>query len=76
VDNDLPKKHLYYSWLSNHVAVRSDTFIVFIRVQVVAGTIPTAGDPYQRYVAVIDRSRMRSGGTIDRPQIVLFAQVR
>jgi hypothetical protein len=76
VDNDLPKKHLYYSWLSNHVTVRSDTFIVFIRVQVVAGTIPTTGDPYQRYVAVIDRSRMRSGGPTDRPQIVLFAQVR
>ena len=70
VEDDLVKKHVLYTWLANQVTVRSNTFIAYIWVQ--RGQAPTAAP--RRYVAVIDRSRCRTA--VDRPQVLLFTELR
>ena len=142
---DLVKHHVYASWLSNHITVRSDVYLAYIavyastaegsgtdpggstqtltddtknwvadkwkrdhgkRLRVVLfrddklheirkitgntkttltvtpvwGSAPRAGDSYQilsvrrRYVALIDRSNVRS--VLDRPEVLMFGEVR
>jgi len=39
--NDLTKYHSYYEWASNHLTVRSDTYIIYITV--LAGTVESSG---------------------------------
>lgn len=73
VQNDLVKRHVYYSWLSNHITVRSDVYVAYIRVdlRVAVGDAPLA---VRKYVAVIDRSNCRTPG--DRPHVLMFAEIR
>jgi hypothetical protein len=70
---DLIKQNVYYAWLSNQISVRSDVFICFIRIQI--GGDPKATDTtVRRYVAVIDRSRVKAA--TDRPAVVMFAEIK
>jgi hypothetical protein len=71
VANDLTKAYMPYAWWSNHVTVRSDTYLAFIRVQVGGRRDETR---YRRYLALIDRSNCRATG--DRPQVRIFARLR
>jgi len=72
VTGDLTKHQVYYAWLSNHLTVRSDVYIAYIRVQI--GTSTTAPEAMRRYIAVIDRSNCRSAG--DMPNVVMFAEIK
>ncbi len=68
---DFVKQYARYSWLANQVAVRSNTFIAYIRVQ--RGHDPKSPQ-YRSYVAVIDRSNCKS--VVDRPRVLLFAELK
>jgi len=72
VDNDLIKQHVYYSWCSNQITVRSDVCIAYIRVQI--GDDPKVTENVRRYLAVIDRSNCRN--VKDLPQVVMFTEIR
>lgn len=69
---DASKRNQYFNWLSNQITIRSDVFIVFIRVQLGGSTAKP--DAMRRYIAVIDRSQCKASG--DRPKVLLFAQMR
>jgi hypothetical protein len=71
VENDPIKQHVLYAWLSDQVTVRSNTFIVYIRVQ--RGNLATFPNP-RRYVAVIDRGNCRAANA--RPKVLMFAELR
>lgn len=71
VDGDMVKNNVYYSWLSNQVTVRSDVYIVYIRVQ--PSDVYNETEGVLNYVAVIDRSNCRV--ITDRPNVQLFMQV-
>ncbi|MCJ7543469.1 MAG: hypothetical protein MUP47_02710 [Phycisphaerae bacterium] len=66
--NDPVKQHVLYGWLSNQVTVRSNTFIVYIRVQ--RDSDPNTHARY--YVAVIDRSECPA----QPPRALLFTELR
>ena len=70
VDGDLIKYHAAYSWISNHITVRSDTYIAYIRVQIGA----TNPRQVRYYAAVIDRSNCREDA--DRPVVRMFGQTK
>lgn len=73
VNDDLIKRHVYYSWLSNHITVRSDVYIAYIRVDVRRGP-QDAPLAVRRYAAVIDRSNCRTAA--DRPNVLMFAEIK
>ncbi|MEI7836032.1 MAG: hypothetical protein WCK05_06430, partial [Planctomycetota bacterium] len=64
---DLTKKLSAYAWMSNHITVRSDVYVVYIKVQLTAGTTVTA----QNYVGVIDRSMVKAA--TDKPVVLMFS---
>ena len=69
VTGDAVKRNIFYAWLSNQVTVRSNTYIVYIRVQ--RDNNPKS-QQYRSYVAVIDRSRCPASP----PEVLMFAEVR
>ncbi len=73
INNDLIKYLTYYSWLSNHVTVRSDVFIAYIRVDL-RNASDTESLATRKYVAVIDRGNCRGRG--DRPTVLMFTHIR
>jgi len=69
--DDLSKRDLRYAYASNLVAVNSDVYCAYIRVQL--------GDRVdaqvkRHYIAIIDRSNCIATG--DRPIVRAFAEVR
>ena len=72
IEGDIAKHHVYYSWLSNHVTVRSDVYIAYIRVQIGDSTSATRG--VRHYVAVVDRSNCRT--STERPIVRMFARAK
>jgi len=73
VEDDLAKYLVYYSWMSNHVTVRSDVYIAYIRVDL-REEIDDPSLAVRKYVAVIDRSQCRAKG--DRPRVLMFAAIQ
>ena len=69
--DDLSKVNLRYAYLSNIVDVRSDTYCVYVLVQL--GDAKDA-DIKRRYVAIIDRSNCATAD--DQPLIRAFAEIR
>ncbi|MFA6135360.1 MAG: hypothetical protein WC869_15215 [Phycisphaerae bacterium] len=69
--NDFAKNYILYSWLSNLVTVRSDTYIAYIRVQASSSASATNA---RRYVAVIDRSNCTAAG--DSPKVLMFTEIK
>ncbi len=73
---DLVKRYVYYSWLSNHITVRSDLYVAYIRVDLRRPTA-AASEPslaVRRYAAVIDRSNCRTSS--DKPHVLMFAEIK
>ncbi|MCY2925559.1 MAG: hypothetical protein NT031_08975 [Planctomycetota bacterium] len=76
VVGDLTKKLAAYAWMSNHITVRSDVFVVYIRVQegppnpLPAGWVAAVQD----YVGVIDRSMVKDPA-VDKPVVVMFSSI-
>jgi hypothetical protein len=68
VRDDPAKMNLLYTWMSNQITVRSNTFLVYIRVQ----RDRQANSPARRYMAVIDRSRC----PLKAPQVLMFTELR
>ncbi len=71
VKNDATKRLIHYAWMSNHIAVRSDSYAAYIRVQASDRTDETT---FRRYVVVIDRSNCQT--VTDRPDIIMFAEIK
>ena len=71
IPNDITKYLVYYAWMSNHLTVRSDTYIAYIRVQLGDSTNSVA---YRSYVAVLDRSNVFTPD--DQPQLLMFAEIQ
>ena len=70
VVGDPIKDHVLYTWLSNQVTVRSNTYIAYIRVQL-GGNVDS---PARNYVAVIDRGNCNA--VTDRPRVLMFTELR
>ena len=67
VVGDLTKRLSAYAWMSNHITVRSDVFVVYMKVQLTVGATVTA----QNYVGVIDRSMVKAA--TDKPVVLMFS---
>ncbi|MCY2930901.1 MAG: hypothetical protein NTV86_15710 [Planctomycetota bacterium] len=73
VFGDLAKQLNAYAWMSNHITVHSDVFVIYLQVQQGLPTGSTATPTTQKYICVIDRSLAKT--TADKANIVMFSPV-
>jgi hypothetical protein len=70
VQGDFTKYETYYAWMSNHIDVRSDVYLVYLRLQIGNSTTET---DVKRYVGLIDRSNVHTKA--DTPAVLIFSEL-